>query len=392
MPSNVINAQGITIQDLADILNEILVGSPSVPGMLTIYGSDINVDSNSPDGQMINILALSKQDVLNLIVQDYNSKDPDQAVGTALDAVSQLCGATRKGGTYTQVQVVVTASGSITLAGQDTSNPYTVSDGNGNQVQLVASTNLSPGNNTLLFQAVNIGAVQFSPNTITNPVTIISGVTAINNPNAPIVIGVNQESDAQFRIRRQKSTNMPAQGYFSSLMAGLLNLSGVASAVIFENPSDTTDGDSIPSHSIWVVVDGGNADAIAKLIYNYRNAGCGMKGATVVPVLQADGTLFSVKFDIATIQNLYVRFHLDSINGAVIDNNAVSTALIENYILSLNQPADVTDISNLISQSNPNLVISQIAVSGDNVAWGNVVFPSPKSGKFVLTVPNIIFL
>jgi len=149
---------------------------------------------------------------------------------------------------------------------------------------------------------------------------------------------------------------MPAQGYFSSLMAGLLNLSGVASAVIFENPSDTTDGDSIPSHSIWVVVDGGNADAIAKLIYNYRNAGCGMKGATVVPVLQADGTLFSVKFDIATIQNLYVRFHLDSINGAVIDNNAVSTALIENYILSLNQPADVTDISNLISQSKPIVI------------------------------------
>jgi len=29
------------------------------------------------------------------------------------------------------------------------------------------------------------------------------------------------------------------------------------------------------------------------------------------------------------------------------------TALIENYILSLNQPADVTDISNLISQSKP---------------------------------------
>src|SRR5438309_2016807 len=104
---NQIDANGITIETYQEILNAIVNGTPTVPGLKQIYGQDINVDSNTPDGQLINIFTLSKQDILNLIVQDYTSKDPDQAVGIALDALSQLCGITRQGGSYTRVAVTV---------------------------------------------------------------------------------------------------------------------------------------------------------------------------------------------------------------------------------------------------------------------------------------------
>ena len=389
---NQINAQGITIQTIEEILDELINGTASVPGLKAIYGEDINLDSNSPDGQLANIFALSKQDILNFIVQDYVSKDPDQAIGVALDGVAQLCGITRKGGTYTTTEIVITASQSLNLNGQDTTIPYTVADSNGNQFQLIASASLTIGDNTLLFQSVNIGAVLISPNTITVPVSIVAGVTAINNPNAPTQVGLDQESDALFRIRRQKSVAKPAQGFLQGLYPALLDLSGVNSAAVFENYTSVTDGYGQPPHSIWVVTDGGDPDAIASLIYLYRNAGCGMYGSQSIPVLQIDGTLFNAAFDFAGTENLQIRCHVDSINGGVVDQNAISQAIIEGLNFGINDPADVTEISNVVSASNPNLVVSQIAVSADGIAWSNVVFPISRKDKFSLLTSNITYL
>src|ERR1019366_2989931 len=176
MSTNQIDGSGIQIQSFSDIWNDLVNGTPGVPGLLQIYGADVNIDQNSPDGQWINIFALAKQNVLEMLVQIYNSKDPDQAVGIDLDAVSQLCGITRQGGTYTQVNVLINTSAALNLSGQDTSTPYTVQDANGNQYQLIISASLVLGNNTLAFQSVNIGAVQCLANTLTTPVTVVAGV------------------------------------------------------------------------------------------------------------------------------------------------------------------------------------------------------------------------
>ena len=45
-----------------------------------IYGSDIDLNSNTPDGQAVNIEIQSILDVQNLLVQIYNSFDPDNAI------------------------------------------------------------------------------------------------------------------------------------------------------------------------------------------------------------------------------------------------------------------------------------------------------------------------
>ena len=156
MSSNQIDSNGIQIQNFEEILLDIVNGTVEIPGLKQIYGSDINVDSNTPDGQLINIFALAKSDILNLIVQSYNSKDPDQAVGVALDAVSQLCGIVRQGGSFTKVKINVTTDRSLNLNGQDTVSPFTVSDGNGNLFQLIDTTSVSSGTTLLDFQAVNI--------------------------------------------------------------------------------------------------------------------------------------------------------------------------------------------------------------------------------------------
>jgi hypothetical protein len=389
MSQNVIDANGIQIQTLADIINDIINGTANVPGLIQIYGAGINTASNTPDGQLINIFALSKLDIENFIVQDYNSKDPDQAVGVALDGIAQLCGLARKGGTYTQTPVTVTTSGSVSLNGLDTSTPYTVSDNAGNLFYLIASAVLTTGANVLEFQAAKIGAVQVVQNTITIPISIIPGVTSVNNPSVPDVTGVNQETDSQFRIRRQKSVSAPSQGYLQSLYGGLNNIVNLNNANVYENNTNVTNGDGVPGHSIWVVVNGGSNADVSRAIYNYRNAGCGMYGAVNVNITQVDGSIFVVSFDRAVPQNLYLTFHLDTINAGTIDNTAIKNFLVANWIFGIYQEADITTMSDLIRQANSNVVVSAAGVSNDGITYDVLSYPPSKKNQYVLTANHI---
>lgn len=360
-----------------------------------IYGVDINLDSNSPDGQQIGNLALIKQDFLALITQDYNSKDPQQAVGAALDGVCALCGIYRKGGTYTKVTVQITNDRTIDLDGLDTSSsPFTVADQNGNQFQLIeAETALAAGTHNLNFRAKDIGAVLVQPNTITTAVTIVLGVTAINNPSGATTQGVDQETDAQLRIRRQKSTSMPAQGFLSSLRAGILALDGVISCLILENNTGAEDENSVPGHSIWVIVDGGDQAEIAETIYRYRNAGCGMVGNVAVQITQVDGTVFPVYFDVAQESDLYVRFAIDVKGGGSYDADFLKSQLALLYTFGIYEAADVSSVGAIIRGINPQLVASSIAVSTDGETWStDLVYPISKQDKFVLTEANITIL
>lgn len=604
---NEINEDGIQIETYQNTVDAIVEGTDEVDGLKDIYGDDINTDSDSPDGQMVNIYALSKQDILNLIVQNYNSKDPDQAVGVALDAVCELCGIFRNAGTYTQVYITVTIDRSLTLDGLDTDTPYTVEDATGNRFQLITSASITAGANSLLFQAEEIGEVQVLANTITNPVTIILGVISVNNPSVAETTGTNEETDAELRIRRQQSVAIPAQGYLQNLIAGLLSVDGVTSAQVVENytstgesarhsvtavgtaqldtaqqffgtasllldgnsdyltvpdsddwyfaddyfsidcrvrfasltgiqiiagqyvdathywfcqkdaahklnikfvdgtskgeyimtsawsgvaidtwyhlefsrngeealifidgvsqtltettafstndvgnlaavlsigaqnsagyfngwidefrirkgvinhtsdftPSnlpysgsgktklllhfdgvdtsttilDTSDGQ--PSHSIWVIVQGGEDSDIANIIYLYRNAGCGMKGDESVLIEQVDGSDFEILFDRPEAEDLYIQFSLDAINGGSIDEDYVKEQLVANYILGVNEEADVTSIGEIIRQIDSNLVAYDIEISDDGATWTHLLENSAEDKYWELDTARI---
>ena len=391
MSENYVDATGINIQTYDEIVNEIVNGTPEIPGFKTIYGSDIIVDSNTPDGQMINIFALAKMDVLQLAVMIYNSFDPDQAVGTALDAICQLCGITRRGGSYTQIAIDITATSAVTLNGLDTPAEitYTVSDNNGNQFQLLETVTLSAGTTSLNFQARNLGNVQVLPDTITNPVTVVVGISTINNPGAPYQQGEDQETDAQLRLRRQQSVSLPAQGAFGSLLGAVLDLDGVTDAILFENNTGAVDSNSIPAHSIWLIVDGGDNNEIAEAMYLIRNLGVGMKGDTDVDILQVDGTTFSVYFDRAVQQDLYVQFSVKSLSNAVIDEQALKDYLALNYTRTMNQAADITSLSALVNVYSKDLVIYDAGVSITASGYDEDVFPTSPKNKFVLDPDNI---
>lgn len=390
MSSNIIDANGIQIQVYADIFNDIVNGIPGVPGYIQIYGPDINVDSNTPDGQSINILVTSKLDVLQYILATYNSFDITQNRGVAIDGLAQLSRNFRQGGTYTQVPIVVNVTGSVSLNGLDTSNPYSISDNNSNIFNLLTSATLSNGDNTLTFQAANVGAVQVLPNTIVVPVTIIAGVNSVNNPGVASQQGENQETDSQFRIRVMKSTAKPSQGFNGSLAAGLLEITGVIQEVIYENDGGDTDLHGVPGHSIWVIVEGGSQQDIANTIYLYRNAGCGMKGDITINITQSDGSIFPVKFDIAIAQDLFVNLTVTSLSDGAVDIASLATSLANTYILGINQIADITSITALVKAINPDLLVQSAGVCATSMgSFVDSLLPTNLYNYWTLLSTNI---
>lgn len=391
MSENFIDASGIHTQTFDQIRTAIIEGTTAVPGYKQIYGSDINTDSNTPDGQAINIYALSKQDILDLATMVYNSKDPDQAVGVALDAIAALCGIARKGGSYTLVAVDVVATQSVDLIGIDTdeSGAFTIADSVGNQFKLLVGQTITAGTTSLNFRAVNIGNVQVLPSTIVVAVTILAGIASLDNPLAPYQQGVDQETDATFRVRRQQSTAMPAQGILQGLYGALLQLPGVTRCAVYENNTDASAGD-VPARSIWVIVDGGVDTDIAEVIYRYRSLGCGMKGTEEIFITQPDGTEFPILFDFVVQQDLYINMHVDVVGGGSYDATYLKEQIALLYQFGIYQEADITTLQSVIKSINPQLAVSAAEVSGDDVTYVDTfVYPDSKQNKFVIDTANI---
>lgn len=389
---NQIDENGLQTKTVDEILDQILNGTPLYPGYFLIYGPDINVDPNSPDGQQLNIFAQAVIDLLDLIKQVNAAFDPDQATGRILDQRCAINGVLRQGATYTQLNIDVTANQAATINGLDNepTDPFTVSDAAGNQFQLVnAASFSSAGTQSLLFRAADLGSVQTAPNTITNIVTVTLGITTVNNPSAVLVTGRDEETDAALRIRRQNSVSLPSRGYLQGLIGALLDTDGVVQCIVLENNTNSTDGNGIPGHSIWCIVEGGTDHDVAKAIYVKRNAGCGMKGAVTYNYPQVDGTTFPVQFDRPTAETLWITFSVVAITGAV-DPVYIRQQLLLLLSYQISQSADTTTIVALIKQIAPNASVSAEGVSNTNGSYVTLKAPTAVNYQFVPASVRII--
>lgn len=359
-----------------------------------IYGADINLDSDTPDGQLMNIFIQSVLDVLDLLTQIYNSFDPDLAVGVVLDQRVAINGIQRQAGTFSETPVSITVTEALNLVGLDTDevNPYTVEDNAGTRWQLLTGATFSgAGTQSLTFRAAVSGAVLATQNTITNPVTVVLGVSAINNPLAQTVVGINEETDAALRVRRQQSVSLSSQGYLAGLLAALLNINGVTSAFVYENTSGTTDGDGVPGHSIWVIVSGGTPAEIAQAIYVKRNAGCGMFGSQMYDITQVDGSIFTVYWDDVVAEDLYIEFDASSLNGIdPPDTAAILAGLPDIFVPGVNEQVNINDLATLVQQIDNNTLVTNAGFSTAALGpFTTTLSPSAKNMQFAVDSSRI---
>ena len=86
-------------------------------------------------------------------------------------------------------------------------------------------------------------------------------VSVVNNSTAQV--GQPVEADAQLKARQALSVASPSQTMLAGTVAGIAALSGVTRYNVLENPTNVTDGNGTPAHSITCVVEGGADSSVA---------------------------------------------------------------------------------------------------------------------------------
>lgn len=389
MTQNYISANGLVVQDLNSIVQEIQTN------MNNIYGSNINVEQNSPDGQFINISAQEKKDVLDLVTQFYNNLDVDRVIGIPQQILYKLNGLTIKAYTYSYCYVNVTTTQALTLQGLDenidnaNATGYTVMDTNGNRWILAETTVFDQAETKLLnFRAAELGQVTSLPNMITVMETIVAGVSGVNNPAPNYITGEKGESSSEFRLRRNRMLEKPSQSYEESLQGQLLDLDNVTQAKVYSNRTSSTVND-IPAHTVWVIVQGGDSDNIGRLIYNNVPPGIPMKGTQEVEITKLNGDIETVYYDLPTSINLYIQANIKQLTTTAIDDDFVKEQLAQTTY-EIGESAESANLTTALKDILGGLGSPyDVEVSTDGTNFSEYVTPTALDEYFVISTDNI---
>lgn len=392
---DIFDGNGLQTKTLTEIIEELEIDYKD------IYGSDINLDQNSPDGQLLNIQGQEGVDTRELLTAINNGFDPDQAEGRVLDQRVALNAITRNGGTYTTVSINVTVDQPLNLVGLDDqseelnptiSNLYIIKDDAGTEFYLVDSQSpAGAGTFAYLFRAAPIGDVQILANTITTPVTVIAGVTGVNNPSGATVQGVDEESDADLKIRRRASTSVSAVGYLDSIEAALRNLDGVVTAIVLENDTGSTDSDGTLAHTIWCIVEGGADADIGAVIYAKKSSGSGQRGVETVNVPREGGGIYVAKFDRPDDEDLYIHFSI-TLPGGTVDTAALKDLIVENVIWGVGASAVASTITAYVQSLNADYQISGMEVSDDDISYVEILASASPDDRWINDAARITII
>ena len=104
-----VNAQGIQAPSYAEIFEYFQEQAK------TIFGSDINLDADTQDGQLIAIFASAINDVNSQAIATYNQFNPNTAVGVGLDSAIKTNGIQRNVATHSTVDLVLIGQAGATI-------------------------------------------------------------------------------------------------------------------------------------------------------------------------------------------------------------------------------------------------------------------------------------
>lgn len=348
--TDIINNDGIQVSTYDDLLEDI---QNTLTQIYSVDGSQLNFDEASPDGQFTNALAEIGVITRELAQYIYNCTQPETCQGNNQDKMYQINYCTRKAGSFSLQNIDVTVSQTVTLQGLDGSysdesaTAFGVTDGNGNVWYLVDTTTFYNGTTSVPFRASTKGEIIPVLNTLTTPTEVIEGVTAVNNTVGYTSIGVESESNYDYRIRRVSSVASASGNNADYIYSNLLALDGVTSVNSYVNDTDTAvtvAGTDMPANSMWFIVNGGANEDIANVIY-YGQGGATCVGSVSVPTTTVFGQTMNIAFDRPVVTPLYVKFtcvQKPNTEIGTINENAVIDSFISQISYTIGESASTS--------------------------------------------------
>ena len=269
-----------------------------------IFGGDINLDADTQDGQLLAVFALAVSDVNSQAIAVYNSFNPQTATGVALDSAVRLNGITRRCATHSSADVTI-----VGQAGTVITNGVVV-DANENKWQLPSNVIIPrEGEITVTATAQVAGKIVAPIGSINRIATPTRGWQTVTNKR-PSIDGVAVETDAELRLTQTQATMLPSISLWGGIVGAVKNLNGVKRVSGINNDSAITNKESIPAHTISLVVDGGDAQEIANTIYMKKGVGVGTYGTTTKTVRDTFNVSNSVSFYRPTTVKITAEIHI----------------------------------------------------------------------------------
>lgn len=381
-----INENGLLIDDFSTIYDRL------ASQFKLIYGQDIQLDQNSPDGQLLGIITNEIYDLQTLILHIYNSFDPDLAQGVELNKLLKLIAQQRKASTKSIVDIEIVVNKNVSLPAD-----YTIIDENKNEWIISNAMDLTAGTHTVTFTSKLFGAIEALANTVNEVVTIFPEITSVNNP-LPTEIGQEEESDILLRRRRNNLLEVNSDSTIASIYSKLFTIETVKDVKIYENKTNIFNSDlDLDGHSLWVIVEGGEVDEIAKIIASDKTIGTGLKGSIsqnyTENFLRNDGTfreyIHTVNFDRPTDIQLHINLTVTKRNITdIIDTQAIKNKLLEK-LYKINEKATATELYSYVYNAGNTFIATDLLVSNDGVTFDNVAI-SGYDERFIISDENII--
>lgn len=347
-----IDETGFHYPTYQDIVDDMVAGAKS------IFGSDIYLENDSADYQLISIFALKTFDTMQGMAMAYNSRSPVTAVGVGLDEVVKINGIARKAGSRSTADVVITGM------------PYTqivngsVKDVNDVVWNLPANVSIpTSGTITVTAACSETGPVAVAANEINKINTPTYGWLTVNNP-AAAVPGTETETDAELRVRQTASVAGPSQTMLAGTYAEIAALDNVQRLAVYENDTSssavdpTTNPYGLPAHSITCVVEGGDAETIADAILRHKGIGCYTNGDVIETITDVGGYANTIRFYRPTAVPIYVEVTLTpyppEYARTMMDD--VKQAVFE-YLSGFDIAADVSVslLAGVVAAANPDI-------------------------------------
>jgi hypothetical protein len=394
--ANTLDSNGLTIDTRNEIANNLRTQWSE------LFGGDVNFDSNTSDGQLLEIFAQMCADYSEVIREVYNSFFPNKIGSTVQDERYAINGIFRKEGSYTIQPIQITVDKTVTLIGLDQSaEPYTLQSDNGEQWYLLDTTTITTASptQTLSFRAKEKGNVQPAIGTITSQVTVVQGVISVSNEVAPTSYGTEEGTDEAFAIRREQSVGNPSKNNITAIKGNILALDSVNQCEVYQyTPTESggalvTDAMGIPVGGTWVIVDGGDGYSIANTIYENSSNNI-LKGSVTENVLTVSGQTVAIKFDRPVAVPLYIKFNIqETVAGTTFDTDAIKDYIVENMTFKLGQYADASYATDVVRQAMLNTSLNGVAtgvlISTDNSNWSEYIACPTVQSEFTVDATRI---
>lgn len=333
---------------------------------------NLNLDSSTPQGQLITGLTLKDNQVIALLTSLINAFFFG-GTGFSLDLWAwNLFRITRKEGVKSQA--VIRVSG---VANTQIPADFQISDGEYKFTIQNATKIGREGYVDTLFIANELSDFQAPAQTLTQIVNVVIGIERVTNPNqatAPIL----QETDSDLFQRCVDFGSIATNASFKSILANVAQVSGVTKLNGVENYTSTEatlQGITLPSHSFSLIVKGGDGNDIAHAIYNSRATGAGMNGDVEVKI-ELQGEIYTYKFSRPTLKALECKViiankNLIDANFKEFVKNAVSGYLNGLQIGALvTQPNLANSVKNQVSGFE--IVDIKIATKGEALGYNYI--------------------